>query len=158
MRPDQNRVAGSSPTPGLLSIGDLAHRTGVATTALRYYDELGLVRPTARESGRRRYAVSAVTDVSVVVFLREIGFSLAEIGSLVTEDEDQAWRKSVDDKLFELKEQQHRLDVARTALQHARHCPAGNPRRCSRFRAILEGSRHGLSLEESHARAHATDR
>jgi DNA-binding transcriptional MerR regulator len=44
-----------------LSIGELAERSGVATTALRYYDQLGLVRPAARDSGgRRRYAASAV--------------------------------------------------------------------------------------------------
>jgi hypothetical protein len=56
----------SSSTPGLLSIGELAERTGVARSALRYYDELGLLRPTARESGgRRRHAASAVAEVSV---------------------------------------------------------------------------------------------
>jgi DNA-binding transcriptional MerR regulator len=38
----------------LLSIGELAERTGVAATALRYYDQLGLVRPAERESGGRR--------------------------------------------------------------------------------------------------------
>jgi DNA-binding transcriptional MerR regulator len=67
-------VLESSGTPKPLSIGELAERTGVATTALRYYDELGLVRPAARVSGRRRYAVSAVADVGAVIFLREVGF------------------------------------------------------------------------------------
>ena len=39
----------------LLSIGELARRTSVAPSALRYYEELGLLRPETRESGRRRY-------------------------------------------------------------------------------------------------------
>lgn len=143
-----------SGTPTLLSIGELAEGTGVATTALRYYDELGLVQPTARVSGRRRYAASAVAEVGAIIFLREVGFSLAEIGALTAGGERRSWREVVDRKLVELSEQQHRLDVARTALEHARRCPAGEPMRCSRFWSIIERQLHGLSLEESHARAH----
>jgi MerR family regulatory protein len=41
----------SSRSPTLLTIGELAERAGVPTTSLRYYDELGLVRPAVRESG-----------------------------------------------------------------------------------------------------------
>jgi len=139
--------------PTLLSIGELSERTGVPTTALRYYDELGLVRPATRAAGRRRYSESAVGDVGVVLFLREIGFSLAEIGRFVTGDR-QSVRDMIDDKLRELAEQQHRIEVARTALEHGRRCPASDPLKCSRFWSILEGRRRGLSLEESHARAH----
>jgi DNA-binding transcriptional MerR regulator len=144
----------SSGTRRLLSIGELAERTGLATTALRYYDELGLVRPAARASGRRRYAASAVADVGVILFLRDVGFSLAEIGSLVAGGERRSWQEVVDRKLAELAEQQHRLDVARVALEHARQCPAGEPVQCSRFWSIIEGQLRGLPLEESHARAH----
>ncbi|MGQ0840719.1 MerR family transcriptional regulator [Actinokineospora sp.] len=123
------------------------------TSALRYYDELGLVRPTARVAGRRRYAASAVTDVSVIRFFREIGFSLAEIGRFLA-GERQDRRGMIDHKLAELTEQQHRIEVARAALEHGRQCPAGEPMKCSRFRAIIEGRQRGRSVEESHARAH----
>jgi DNA-binding transcriptional MerR regulator len=116
----------------LLSIGELSERTGVPTTTLRYYDELGLVQPAARAAGRRRYTASAVRDVGVVLFFREIGFSLAEIGRLLGDDQ-QHLREMIDRKLAELAEQQQRIEVARTAL---------------------EGRMGGLSLEESHARAH----
>jgi DNA-binding transcriptional MerR regulator len=137
----------------LLSIGELSERTGVPTSALRYYDELGLVRPATRTAGRRRYSASAVRDVGLVLFLREIGFSLAEIGSF-TSGEQQGRRELIDQKLAELAEQQHRVEVARTALEHGRHCPASEPMKCPRFWSIIEGRMHGLSLEESHARAH----
>jgi DNA-binding transcriptional MerR regulator len=147
-------VPQSPHAPKLLAIGELAKRTGVAATALRYYDDLGLVRPAARESGRRRYAESAVADVGVILFLRAVGFSLAEIGSLVAGGDRRAWQNVIDRKLAELAEQQHRLDVARTALEHGRRCPAGEPMRCSRFWSIIEGRQRGLSLEESHEQAH----
>lgn len=146
-------MAATDPAPTTLSIGELSERTGVPTSALRYYDELGLVRPTARAAGRRRYAVSAVSEVDVVLFLREIGFTLAEIGHFLR-GERQGRRDLMDRELAELAEQQHRIEVARTALEHGRHCPAGDPVGCSRFLSIIEGRRRGLSLEESHARAH----
>jgi hypothetical protein len=84
--PASERTLPSSATPTSLSIGELAERTGVPTSALRYYDELGLVQPAGRAGGRRRYAPSAVRDVSLILFLREIGFSLAEIGRFIAGD------------------------------------------------------------------------
>src|SRR3989337_1244656 len=81
--PATERPEAASVTPTLLSIGELSERTGVPTTTLRYYDELGLVRPAARAAGRRRYAASAVRDVGVILLFREIGFSLAEIGRFI---------------------------------------------------------------------------
>ena len=141
-------------TPSLLSIGELAERTGVATSALRYYDDLGLVQPAARASGRRRYAEAAVAQVGVILFLREVGFSLAEIGSLVAGGERRSWQNIIDRKLAAIAEQQHRLDVARTALEHGRRCPSDEPLRCPRFRSIIQDWMRGGSLEESHARAH----
>jgi DNA-binding transcriptional MerR regulator len=146
--------ARSNALPRLLSIGELAERTGVPTTALRYYDELGLVRPTARESGRRRYAPSAVEEVGVIRFLREVGFTLAEITSFLAEDESGSRQELVERKLAQLVEQQHQLEVAREVLEHGRHCPAGDPMACSRFWSIIDGHRRGRSLEESHAQVH----
>jgi len=143
-----------SGTPGLLSIGELAERIGVATTALRYYDALGLVRPAMRLSGRRRYAESAVADVGAVLFFREVGFSLAEISSLLTGRDRESRQEIVDRKLAELTEQQRRIEVAREVLAHGQRCPARDPRRCSRFWSIIDGQLRGLSLEESHARVH----
>jgi DNA-binding transcriptional MerR regulator len=145
----------SSGTSELLSIGELAARSGVATTALRYYDELGLVRPAAREcGGRRRYAASAVAEVGVIRFLREAGFTLAEIDSFLAAGEPRSRREVIDRKLAEFTAQQHQLEVARELLEHGRTCPAGDPLQCSRFWSIIEGHRHGLSLEDSHARVH----
>lgn len=89
----------------------------------------------------------------MILFFREIGFSLTEIGRLMA-GERQYLREMIDHKLAELAEQQHRIEVARTALEHGRQCPAGEPMKCSRFWSIIEGRLRGLSLEESHAAAH----
>jgi DNA-binding transcriptional MerR regulator len=151
--PAIERTPVSPSTPALLSIGELSQRTGVPSTTLRYYDDLALVRPTTRAAGRRRYAASAVRDVGVIVFLREIGFSLTEIGRFVT-GERKSQQELIDRKLAELAEQQHRIEVARAALEHGRRCPAGEPTKCSRFWSIIERRLDGLTVEESHSKSH----
>jgi DNA-binding transcriptional MerR regulator len=92
---------------------ELAERSGVATTALRYYDELGLVRPATRSSGRRRYAESAVAEVGAILFFREVGFSLAEISPFLTACDRRSHQEIGDRKPAELTEKQHRINVAR---------------------------------------------
>jgi DNA-binding transcriptional MerR regulator len=62
----------------LLTIGELARRAGVATSALRYYEELGLLPAPTRVSGQRRYPESAVGLVGIILLLRKVGPSLAE--------------------------------------------------------------------------------
>ena len=127
----------------------------MATSALRYYDQLGLVRPAAREpGGRRRYAASAVAEVGVIRFLREVGFTLAETHAFLAAGEQRSRQEIITRKLAEFAERQHQLEVARELLEHGRRCPAGDPLACSTFWSIIEGRRHGLSLEESHARVH----
>jgi DNA-binding transcriptional MerR regulator len=155
--PTARRSLTPPPTQRLLSIGELSERTGVPASALRYYDELGLVRPASRAAGRRRYASSAVADVGVVLFLREVGFSLDEIGRL-TAAKGSSRRSIIEHKLAQLTQQQHRIEVARAALEHGLRCPAGEPMKCSRFWSIIEGQQRGLSLEESHVEAHRQSR
>jgi DNA-binding transcriptional MerR regulator len=55
----------------------------------------------ARAAGRRRYAASAIRDVSVILFFREIGFSLAEVGRFIAGDR-QSQRDMIDHKMAEL--------------------------------------------------------
>ena len=49
------------------AIGELADRTGVAPSALRYYEELGLLPPAPRVSGQRRYGPAAVEAVGMIL-------------------------------------------------------------------------------------------
>jgi MerR family redox-sensitive transcriptional activator SoxR len=65
-----------------LTIGEVARRTGVATSALRYYEDAGILPAPERVNGRRRYAVDAVRVVEVVRFAQRAGFSLTEIRTL----------------------------------------------------------------------------
>jgi hypothetical protein len=61
----------------LQTIGELACRAGVAPSALRYWEELGLLPTAARLAGQRRYPESAVGLVGVILLLRDVGFAIA---------------------------------------------------------------------------------
>jgi DNA-binding transcriptional MerR regulator len=66
-----------------LTIGELASRAGVSTSALRYWEELGLLPAPSRVSGQRRYPPSAVQLVGTILLLRDVGFSLRELKALI---------------------------------------------------------------------------
>jgi DNA-binding transcriptional MerR regulator len=59
----------------LLTIGELARRGGVAASALRYYEQIGLLSVPSRVSGQRRYPESVVGLVGMILLLRDVGFS-----------------------------------------------------------------------------------
>ncbi len=139
---------------GHLSIAALAALTGVPATALRYYDELGLVRPVARPAGRRRYDQQAVTDIGELLLLRDAGFTLAEIAGLRTADRPSR-RALLARRLDDMAQEQRRLDAARSALEHALECRAQNSSSCPRFRALTNSRLAGRPLTEAHAAAHA---
>src|SRR5688500_7650635 len=64
-----------------LKVGELARRTGLTIRTLHHYDDLGLVKPSGHtESGHRLYTAEDVARLQRVVSLRQLGFSLEEIG------------------------------------------------------------------------------
>lgn len=65
-----------------LSIGEVARRTGVASSALRYWEDAGLLSAARRVGGRRRYDGEVVRRVEVLRCAQQAGFTLAEIRTL----------------------------------------------------------------------------
>ncbi|OLT18160.1 hypothetical protein BJF78_11965 [Pseudonocardia sp. CNS-139] len=109
----------------LLTIGELARRAGVATSAVRHWEELGLLPAPARVSGQRRYPESAVERVGIVLLFRDAGFTLAEQKAMLTtrgvaQDE---WRRLAERKLVELDEKIAKAAAAREAIEHGLRCP-----------------------------------
>jgi DNA-binding transcriptional MerR regulator len=137
----------------LLTIGELSERTGVAPSALRYYEELGLMPPALRASGKRRYGESAVQLVGVILFLRDLGFSLAEMKTLIVSRSRSAdeWRELARNKLAELEKSVERAQAARLAIQHALRCKHENLLDCPIFAGVLAARLAGKSLQEAHA-------
>ncbi len=63
----------------MLTIGDVADRTGLAVSAIRYYEEMGLVAPGRNAGGQRRFARADLRRLSFVMIAQEFGFTLPQI-------------------------------------------------------------------------------
>jgi len=62
-----------------VTIGEIAGQCGLRTSAIRYYEEAGLLPKPARAGGRRVYGTDALKRIAFIQFAQEAGFSLAEI-------------------------------------------------------------------------------
>ena len=71
-----------------LTIGELAHRAGLATSAIRYYERVGLLPLAARVSGQRRYGNDAVARLAFIGAAQRAGFTLAEIRDMADRADD----------------------------------------------------------------------
>ena len=140
-----------------LTIGELASRTGVATSALRYWEQLGLLPAPARVSGQRRYPPSAVGLVGVVLLLRDVGFTLQEVKAFVASRSPagDGWRELCRRKLTELDQRIAQAQVARTAIAHGLACPHEDIFECGNFASGVAAFLAGSSLEEAHEKVHS---
>src|SRR5262249_604217 len=88
----EGELAESAPAASLLPIGQVAREVGLTTRAIRYYEELGLLRPGVRVKGADRlFDAGDVQRLREIKRLREvIGFSLAEIAELLETDDMRA--------------------------------------------------------------------
>lgn len=65
----------------VLTISEVSRRSGVASSALRFYEERGLITSERAGSGHRRYPRSALRRIAFIVFAQKVGLSLDEIGA-----------------------------------------------------------------------------
>jgi MerR family transcriptional regulator, copper efflux regulator len=137
----------------LLTIGELAQRTGVARSALRYYEELDILQPNDRRSGQRRYDEAAVALVGAILLLREVGFSLNQIRQIMrpgSASGSAAWRDVAARKLKDLDDRIEQAEAARSALQHALAHHHDDVLDCPRFWDAVTNRLQGISLQASH--------
>ena len=110
-----------------LSIGEVARAVGVATSAIRYYEEAGLLPAPARINGRRRYDASVIQRLAIIQFAQQAGFTLAEIrdlfyGFAAGTHPDVRWQALAERKLDELAAQMARIEAMRGLLAEGIRC------------------------------------
>ncbi|MBJ7521637.1 MAG: redox-sensitive transcriptional activator SoxR [Solirubrobacteraceae bacterium] len=69
------------PDDELLTIGEVSRRSGVASSALRYYEDRGLIGSERAGSGHRRYRRRVLRRIAFIVFAQRVGLTLEEIGA-----------------------------------------------------------------------------
>ena len=117
----------------MLAIGEVARRTGLRPSAVRYYERLGLLPPPLRDSGRRRYDDGVFVRLRVIAFARECGFSLREIRQLFAgKPYSASLRGLASRKLVEMRETIARLEAMRGLLQTALRCDCLTLEQCGR--------------------------
>jgi DNA-binding transcriptional MerR regulator len=108
----------------MLLIGEVAEKAGVATSAIRYYEDLGLIRPLRRESGRRLFSEEVTARLRAITAAREAGFSLQEIGRLFDSQSEGTgeWRTLVEAKIASVDERVERLRAVTRILRDSLEC------------------------------------
>lgn len=129
------------------TVGEVAERFGVATSVLRHWEDVGLVRPARDAAGRRRYGEDDVARLAAVVRSKEAGMSLEQVAVLL--DGSQRERHELlEAHVAELDRQVAALARARAMSEHAFSCRAHDLTTCRGFRETVAdlvtgfGARH----------------
>lgn len=132
-----------------LTIGEVASRSGVATSALRFYEDQDLIHSERTGAGHRRYRRSVIRRVAFIVFAQRIGLSLAEVRDELAKLPDNrvprrsdwarlshSWTERIDERIAEL----HRL---RAGLTECIGCGCLSLDRCKLANPDDRAGRHG---------------
>jgi MerR family redox-sensitive transcriptional activator SoxR len=115
-----------------MRIGELARATGLAPSAIRFYEEEGLLPAARRLSGRRVFDDTALTHLTVVQLAKDAGFTLAEIRRLVNEFGKNRWRSLAERKLGEVRLAAARLQTMAQLLEKLLRCECPDVDFCGR--------------------------
>lgn len=109
---------------GRLTIGEVANRSGVAATTLRYYERIGLLASPDRVGGQRRYDDAVLARLEVIGLCKAAGFALEEIQLLFADDAPgrPASYALAQAKLAEIDAQLESLSRARAVIEWGMRC------------------------------------
>jgi MerR family redox-sensitive transcriptional activator SoxR len=106
-----------------MTIGDVAQRAGLRTSAIRYYESINLLPPARRVGGQRRYDGAVLDRLAFIQVAQRLGFTLAEIESLFYHQRSdtplpELWQTLARQKLAEVERMiQHALDLKQLLVQ-----------------------------------------
>lgn len=126
-----------------LSISQVTQQTGLRPSALRYYEEIGLLHPTKRVGGRRHYDDSVLQRLSLIQTGQQAGFTLAELGVLLNhvldaESIDADWHDLVHRKLEEMDALLQNIERMKSLLTDIMDCEDSTLAEC----IVLTGQKH----------------
>ena len=128
-----------------MDISEVARRSGVAASALRYYERRGLIHSLARDGTRRRFAPAVLDQLAVIALGRAAGFSLDEIRTMFAPDGTLGIdRRLLTAKADELDRRIRRLKAMSDGLRHAAACRAPSHAQCPSFQRLLRAAAAGV--------------
>jgi len=121
-----------------VDIAEVAKRSGVPASTLRFYEEKGLIASVGRQGLRRVFNANVLEQLALISLGRAAGFSLDEIAPMLgTGGQPQIDRQLLADKADELDKTIRKLTAMRDALQHAAVCSAPSHMECPKFRRLM---------------------
>jgi len=127
-----------------LDIAEVAQQSGVPASALRFYEEKGLIASTGRRGLRRLFDPSVLERLALISLGRASGFSLDEIAHMFgPEGQPRLDRQMLAAKADELDKTIRKLSAMRDSLRHAAVCPAPSHMECPTFRRLLRAAGAG---------------
>ncbi|SFK63093.1 DNA-binding transcriptional regulator, MerR family [Sphingomonas sp. NFR04] len=132
---------------GLIDIAEVARRSGLPASTLRYYEQQELIESLGRRGLRRTFAADVIDRLSLIALGRSAGLSLGEIGGMLSPDgEIRIDRGLLAAKADEIDRTIRKLETLRDGLRGAARCPAPSHAECPTFRRLQGaalGSRRG---------------
>jgi DNA-binding transcriptional MerR regulator len=139
-----------------IPIGEAAARLRLTASALRYYDERGLVRPQERRAGKRMYGTDDLRRLAFIKIFHQLGVSL-DTAAAVLDAPSPQWREIVREQIAQLDEVIAQAQGAQLFLTHALHCPTDHPaRECPTMTGALDRLVDGMTVNQL-AAEHADD-
>jgi len=133
-----------------MDITEVAKRSGVPASTLRFYEEKGLIASVGRRGLRRLFDSGVLERLALIALGRSAGFSLDEIARMFAPDgRPQIDRRVLAAKAEELDGTIRKLSAMRDGLRHAAVCPAPSHMECPTFRRLLGGAASGAIAERS---------
>ena len=127
-----------------MDISEVARKSGIAASALRYYERKGLIRSLESEGTRRKFAPAVLDQLALVALGQAAGFSLDEIRIMFTPGgEPNIDRAMLSAKADELERMAKRLKGIVEGLRHAAACPAPSHAACPSFQRLLKAAATG---------------
>ena len=121
-----------------MDINEVARRSGIPASTLRYYEERGLVTSVGRRGLRRLFDATVLERLALIALGRSAGFSLDEIARMFAPDGGPLIdRGLLAEKAEELDRTVRNLTAMRDGLRHAAACPAPSHMECPTFRRLL---------------------
>jgi Predicted transcriptional regulators len=121
-----------------MDITEVAKRSGVPASTLRFYEEKGLIKSIGRQGLRRVFSDNIVERLALIALGRAAGFSLDEIAKMLgSEGNPNIDRELLINKANELDRTIQKLAAMRDGLRHAAVCSAPSHMECPKFRRLL---------------------
>ena len=135
-----------------MDISDVARRTGLPASTLRFYEKKGLITAVSQAGERRRFAPDVLDQLALIALGQAGGLSLDEISAMLPVDgSPQVDRQVLLAKADQIDATIKRLRAMSQGLRHAAECPAANHAQCPTFQRLLKAA----AGRSRHARAAA---